>query len=95
MPRQLAGGFRLQKWGIAHDRKTRLRPWVAVQVCVPQDLAEELGRVGQHHAEWEEFSKENLMKGGDLRRYYPMVEDGTPSQQEAWAEYEEWKKARL
>eukprot|EP01045_Picozoa_sp_COSAG04_P021564 COSAG04_NODE_2335_length_4307_cov_3.183416_2_plen_91_part_00 len=51
----------------AHGRKTRLRPWV-VQVCVPQDLAEELGRVGHHHAEWEEFSKENLMRGGDLRR---------------------------
>ena len=32
---------------------------------------------------------------GGLRRYYPMVQDGTPSQQEAWAEYEEWKKARL
>jgi regulator of RNase E activity RraA len=52
-------------------------------VCVPIALAEELLDKGSHHAEWEDFSEERLRGGGDLRKYYPLSEEG-------WAEYVEW-----
>ncbi|MBH65993.1 MAG: ribonuclease activity regulator RraA [Chloroflexi bacterium] len=55
-------------------------------VVVPIHLAEELAESGQVHAEWEEFSREKLEQGGDLRRYYPLTDAARP-------EYEEWKKA--
>ena len=54
-------------------------------VVVPIQLAEELAEKGQVHAEWEEFSRERLEQGGDLRRYYPLTDEARP-------EYEEWKK---
>ena len=54
-------------------------------VVVPIHLAEELAERGQEHAEWEEFSREKLEAGGDLRRYYPLTEEARP-------EYEEWKR---
>jgi len=54
-------------------------------VVVPIQLAEEVLRHGSHHAEWEDFSREQLAKGGDLRRYYPLAP-------EAEAEYEQWKR---
>jgi len=54
-------------------------------VVVPIHLAEELAERGQEHAEWEEFSREKLEQGGDLRRYYPLSDEARP-------EYEEWKK---
>lgn len=52
-------------------------------VCVPIALAEELLEKGSHHAEWEDFSEAKLMEGGDLRRYYPLSEEG-------WEEYTQW-----
>jgi len=52
---------------------------------VPAQLASELVKRASEHAEWEEFSRERLAQGGDLRKYYPLRAD-------AQAEYEEWKK---
>jgi regulator of RNase E activity RraA len=54
-------------------------------VVVPIALAEVLAEHAQHHAEWEDFSREMLESGGDLRKYYPLSE-------EAWVEYKEWCK---
>lgn len=53
-------------------------------ICVPIAYAERLLQAGSHHAEWEDFSRIMLSKGGDLRRYYPLA-------QEAEVEYQEWK----
>lgn len=53
-------------------------------ICVPIAYAEKLLEAGSHHAEWEDFSRMMLAKGGDLRRYYPLA-------QEAEAEYLAWK----
>lgn len=55
-------------------------------VSVPIAMAEELAEHASEHAEWEEFSREKLEAGGDLRRYYPLKDEARP-------EYEEWKKA--
>ncbi len=56
-------------------------------VCVPAALAEALlAKASQHH-EWEEFSRERLAAGGDLRRYYPLSPAAEP-------EYQAWKAAR-
>lgn len=56
-------------------------------VVVPIALAPELvEKAGAHH-EWEEFTRMMLLKGGDLRKYYPLND-------EAKLEYEEWKKAQ-
>src|SRR5690606_4841762 len=41
-------------------------------VVVPVALADELLERASHHAEWEDFSRLQLSKGGDLRRYYPL-----------------------
>ena len=54
-------------------------------VVVPIQLAPELARKASEHVEWEEFSRERLAAGGDLRKYYPLTE-------EARAEYEAWKR---
>jgi len=54
-------------------------------VVVPVQLAPELLKISQEHAEWEEFSRMRLEQGGDLRKYYPLRED-------ARAEYEAWRK---
>lgn len=54
-------------------------------VVVPIQLAEQLAEKGGEHAEWEVFTKIKLSEGGDLRKYYPLSEEGR-------AEYEEWKK---
>ena len=52
---------------------------------IPQQHIEEFaGSIGEYH-EWEEFSRLQLEKGGDLRRYYPLSDEARP-------EYEEWKK---
>jgi len=53
---------------------------------VPAKLAPELVKRASAHADWEDFSREKLEQGGDLRRYYPISE-------EAWPEYQEWRKA--
>lgn len=56
-------------------------------VVVPVALAEQVvGKAGEHH-EWEEFSRERLAAGGDLRRYYPLSDAARP-------EYEAWLQAR-
>ena len=56
-------------------------------VVVPAKMAKAcIEHAGQHH-EWEDFSREMLEKGGDLRRYYPLSDAARP-------EYEAWK-ARL
>jgi regulator of RNase E activity RraA len=54
-------------------------------VVVPTKLAPELLQKASEHHEWEDFSRLRLSQGGDLRKYYPLSE-------EAWAEYEEWRK---
>ena len=52
---------------------------------IPQQHIEEFsGSIGEYH-EWEEFSRIQLEKGGDLRRYYPLSDEARP-------EYEAWKK---
>ena len=56
-------------------------------VVVPAALAEQVIAQASIHHEWEAFSKERLMQGGDLRRYYPLHDDARP-------EYEAWVKAR-
>jgi regulator of RNase E activity RraA len=56
-------------------------------VVVPAQMAEQLADNATEHVEWEEFSRERLSEGGDLRRYYPLKE-------EAQSEYEEWKRSR-
>jgi len=53
-------------------------------ICVPIAYAEAVLEAGSHHAEWEDFSRQMLAKGGDLRRYYPLAP-------EAESEYLEWK----
>lgn len=56
-------------------------------VVVPIGLAAELLRTASEHADWEEFSRQRLAEGGDLRKYYPLRDD-------AQAEYEEWRRAQ-
>ncbi len=52
-------------------------------VVVPVKMAEEVIREASRHQEWEEFSRERLFEGGDLRRYYPLHRDAEP-------EFQEW-----
>ena len=52
-------------------------------VVVPVKLAPELVEKASSHAEWEDFSRMKLLQGGDLRKYYPLSDEGR-------AEYEEW-----
>lgn len=54
-------------------------------VVVPIALAPELLRHASEHAEWEDFSRQRLFEGGDLRTYYPLSE-------QARTEYEAWKR---
>ena len=56
-------------------------------VVVPAKLAPEVIEKASKHHEWEAFSKQRLMEGGDLRRYYPLHDD-------ARGEYEAWLKAQ-
>lgn len=52
---------------------------------VPAALGEQvLEHAGTHH-DWEDFSREMLLKGGELTRYYPLSDAARP-------EYEEWRK---
>ena len=56
-------------------------------VVVPAGLAETcIARARKDHA-WEDFSREMLARGGDLRRYYPLSDAARP-------EYEAWKAKR-
>jgi regulator of RNase E activity RraA len=54
-------------------------------VVLPQSMAERVIEDSQRHAEWEVFSREKLMQGADLRRYYPLHPD-------AEGEYQEWRR---
>jgi regulator of RNase E activity RraA len=54
---------------------------------VPVSMTDELLERASFHHEWEDFSRERLMQGGDLRRYYPLHDD-------AREEYEQWKKEK-
>jgi len=56
-------------------------------VAVPVALAERVVRSAGEHHEWEDFSRERLSDGGDLRRYYPLSDTARP-------EYEAWKAKR-
>ena len=56
-------------------------------VMVPVAIAAKVIEHANQHHEWEDYSREMLSKGGDLRRYYPLNDDARP-------EYEAWKKAR-
>lgn len=56
-------------------------------VVVPVALAEAVVAAASEHREWEEFSRERLAAGGDLRRYYPLSEAARP-------EYEAWLARR-
>ena len=56
-------------------------------VVVPVALAEKAIAAASEHHEWEDFSRERLSQGGDLRRYYPLMDAARP-------EYEEWKARR-
>ncbi|GAA4742104.1 ribonuclease activity regulator RraA [Amnibacterium soli] len=52
-------------------------------VVVPAALAEQVAATAGEHAAWEEFSRQRLAEGGDLRRYYPLTDAARP-------EYEAW-----
>lgn len=54
-------------------------------IVLPPSMAEKVIADAQEHHEWEEYSREKLMEGAPLQRYYPLHEDAYP-------EYEEWKK---
>jgi regulator of RNase E activity RraA len=56
-------------------------------VVVPAGLAAALIERADKHVEWEEFSRQRLSEGGDLRHYYPLTSA-------AEAEYAAWKAAR-
>ena len=56
-------------------------------VCVPVALAQACIEKAHRDHGWEDFSREMLEKGGDLRRYYPLSDAARP-------EYEAWCKER-
>ena len=56
-------------------------------IVVPVAMAERVIAAANQHHEWEDFSRQRLSEGGDLRRYYPLSDDARP-------EYEAWKARR-
>jgi regulator of RNase E activity RraA len=52
-------------------------------VCVPAALAGQMVEKAHKDHGWEEFSKEKLLAGESLRRYYPLHKDAYP-EWEAW-----------
>ena len=54
-------------------------------VVLPVAMARQVIEDAQKHHEWEDFSREKLMQGAPLQRYYPLHDD-------ARGEYEEWRK---
>lgn len=56
-------------------------------VVVPHQLAGQVADASGEHEEWEEFARERLREGGDLRRYYPLTDAARP-------EYEDWRRGR-
>ena len=55
-------------------------------VVVPVAMAAKVIEEAKTHHDWEEFSREKLMQGAPLQRYYPLHDD-------ARGEYEAWRKA--
>jgi regulator of RNase E activity RraA len=55
-------------------------------VLVPIGLADAVIEASSAHADWEDFSRLRLQRGGALRRYYPLDEIGE-------REYREWVQA--
>lgn len=56
-------------------------------VVVPVGMAAEVVKKAGEKADWEEFTRMRLEQGGELRKYYPLSEEGR-------AEYEEWRKSQ-
>ncbi len=56
-------------------------------VCVPVALAEQMVEKAHKDHGWEDFSKEKLLAGESLKRYYPLHKDAVP-------EYEAWLKEK-
>ena len=56
-------------------------------VCVPVALAGEMVKKAHKDHGWEEFSRQKLLAGESLKRYYPLHKD-------AWPEYEAWLAER-
>ena len=56
-------------------------------VVVPVKMAPAVIEQAAKHHEWEEFSRERLFDGGELRRYYPLSPDAQP-------EYEAWRQKK-
>ena len=56
-------------------------------VVVPVSMAPRVIEEAKKHAEWEVFSRERLLQGGSLQRYYPLHPD-------AEAEYQAWRRAQ-
>ena len=54
-------------------------------IVLPPSMAAQVIEESQKHAEWEVFSRERLMEGASLQRYYPLHPD-------AEDEYQEWRK---
>lgn len=57
-------------------------------VVVPITLAEKLASVASGHSEWETFTKEKLLAGGELKDFYPI----NVWSAETHKEYENWLK---
>lgn len=57
-------------------------------IAVPARVAAELAERGAVWHDWEDFSRERLLAGGDLKLYYPLHKDAEP-------EFEAWKRERL
>jgi regulator of RNase E activity RraA len=53
-------------------------------VVVPQARAAELAAKARDHEDWEVFSRSRIAEGGALSRYYPLDDEAT-------AEYEQWR----
>lgn len=54
-------------------------------VMIPQQMIPLVLSHTLEHEEWEVFSRMKLQQGGDLRKYYPLSDEG-------WAEYEAWQQ---
>jgi len=56
-------------------------------VCLPINLVDILIEKGMSHEGWEEFSRQKLLEGGSIWKYYPLMGEGAE-------EYERWKKTK-
>lgn len=55
-------------------------------VVIPVQLAQTVIDIASHKEGWEEFSRQRLSEGGDIKQYYPLID-------EKWDEYEAWRKS--